>query len=107
MKGSSIEVQQGLCTFLKADPIALANQVLDNKVQLPIPIKRMLVDRLYRICGKPASRLYSIPFNLSLYDNEGKAIVADLAVRIHSGSKDGYGRKPSMDSNGLYAVITY
>lgn len=104
MKTLKIGQEQGLCSFLKADPIALAYQVLGNKVTLPSSIERMLVERLFKICGKPESRLSSLAYSINFYDNEAKATVADLAVRIKVKGRSGCGRTPSMDKNGLYAV---
>lgn len=94
----------GLCKFIKSDPIALAYQVLDGKATLTYDVKGMLVKRLLSISGEPSRIVPWASGVIGYYDSEGKADVADLAVRIRSDAKEGDGRNKALDCNGLYAV---
>ena len=94
----------GLCKFIKSDPIALAYQVLDNKINLTYDVKGMLIRRLLSISGEPSRITPWASGVIGYYDSEGKADVADLAVRIRSDARSGDGRNKALDCNGLYAV---
>jgi len=94
----------GLCEFIKSDPIALAYQVLDNRTTLTYDVKGMLIRRLLSISGEPSRVVPWASGVVGYYDSEGKADVADLAVRIRSDARSGDGRNKALDCNGLYAV---
>jgi hypothetical protein len=94
----------GLCKFIKSDPVALAYQVLDGKTTLTYDIKGMLIKRLLSISGEPSRLTPWASGVIAHYDSEGKADVADLAVRIRSDARSGDGRNKALDCNGLYAV---
>lgn len=96
--------ESGLCKFIKSDPIALAYQVIDNRTTLTHDVKGMLIRRLLSISGEPSRVVPWASGVVGYYDSEGKADVADLAVRIRSDAKTSDGRNKALDCDGLYAV---
>lgn len=105
------EAADGLCKFLKSDPIALAHAVIAKRVNMPDTIARLLIQRLFLISGQPVSRERTDCFGIDYYENEGKAEVASLAVKIRGdqyigGFFDGAicGRNKKFDKDGKYAV---
>lgn len=105
------EAADGLCKFLKSDPIALAHAVIARKVNMPDTIRRLLIQRLFHISGQPVLRERTDCFGVDYYDNEGKAEVASLAVKIRGdqyvgGFFDGAvcGRNKDFDKDGKYAI---
>ena len=98
------EGESGLCRFINSDPIALAYQVLDRKTTLTYDVKTMLIQRLLNISGEPSAVVPKGDIVIGYYNTEGKADVADLAVRIRDSGRTRQGRNKQFDSNGLYAV---
>jgi len=94
----------GLCKFIKSDPIALAYQVLDKKTTLTYDVKGMLIRRLLAISGEPSAVVPKGDIVIGYYDAEGKADVADLAVRIRSDGNTKQGRNKDLDCEGLYSL---
>jgi hypothetical protein len=104
MTKNMFEGRDGLCKFINSDPIALAYQVLDKKTTLTYDVKGMLIKRLLNISGEPSAIVPKGNIVIGYYDAEGKADVADLAVRIRSDGNTKQGRNKGFDCNGLYAV---